>query len=98
MKISCLPVSFYGEVDRGEMSIGDWFRMAKFTEYLDGADLGIGMIHKRTPAYLEALKAELHEIGIPLVIFRNVSGLYTSGSGAEKTGGRLCDIGYCIGI
>ena len=68
MKISCLPVSFYGEVDRGKMSIGDWFRMAKFTEYLDGADLGIGMIRKRTPAYLEALKAELHKIGIPLIM------------------------------
>lgn len=68
MHISCLPVSFYRAADRNEISVTDWFKMAKLINVLDGADLGITMIKNHAPSYLTKLNKELKEIGLPLVM------------------------------
>lgn len=68
MPISCLPVSFYNAVAKNEMTIIDWFRMAKNVVGLDGADIGIMMLKNRVPIYLSKLKSDLEEIGLPLIM------------------------------
>lgn len=67
MKISCLPVSIFGEICSGRMTLPQWARKAKEIGY-DGIDISILFIANRTPTYLEALKQELAVIGMPIVM------------------------------
>lgn len=67
MKISCLPVSLFDEICSGRMSLPQWARRAKEIGY-DGIDISIMFIKNRTPTYLDALKQELQEIGLPIVM------------------------------
>ncbi len=67
MKISCLPVSLFGEICSGRMSLPQWARKAKEIGF-DGIDISIMFIQNRTPTYLDALKCELDEIGMPIVM------------------------------
>ena len=48
MKISCLPVSIFGDVCSGKMDIVDWAREAKSMGY-DGIDISIMFLENRTP-------------------------------------------------
>lgn len=67
MKVSCLPVSLFDEICSGRMSLPQWARRAKEIGY-DGIDISIMFIKNRTPTYLDALKQELQEIGLPIVM------------------------------
>ena len=49
------------------MSLPQWARKAKEIGY-DGIDISIMFIKNRTPTYLNALKQELQEIGMPIVM------------------------------
>jgi sugar phosphate isomerase/epimerase len=67
MKISCLPVSIFGPLSNGEMSIPEWADHAKKMGY-DGIDISILFIKNRTPVYLNKLKQEMKKIDIPIVM------------------------------
>ncbi len=67
MKISCLPVSIFGPLSNGEMSIPEWANHAKRMGY-DGIDISIMFIKNRTPVYLNWLKQEMKKADIPIVM------------------------------
>lgn len=67
MRMSCLPVSLFGDICSGKMSLTDWARHAKAIGF-DGIDISIMFLKNRTPTYLAALKKELEEIGMPIVM------------------------------
>jgi hypothetical protein len=63
MKLSCLPVSLYPDLAAGRLTLGAWFRMAKFLG-LDGADLSVAHVASRAPAFLDGLRQEATEAGV----------------------------------
>jgi sugar phosphate isomerase/epimerase len=63
MKLSCLPVSFYPQMIKGEMSIIDWAQIA-LDVGLDAIDLSILLINERRRDYLEETRKELEKQGI----------------------------------
>lgn len=67
MKISCLPVSIFGDICSGKMDLVDWAKAAKEIGY-DGIDLSIMFLKNRTPTYLAKLNKDLQEVGLPLVM------------------------------
>lgn len=67
MKISCLPVSIFGDICSGKMDLVDWAKAAKEIGY-DGIDISIMFIKNRTPTYLAELKRQLDEVGLPIVM------------------------------
>ena len=67
MKLSCLPVSLFGDICSGKMTLSEWACTAKKIGY-DGIDISIMFLKNRTPTYLKSLKEELGEIGIPIVM------------------------------
>lgn len=67
MKLSCLPVSLYPDLASGQLTCGAWFRMAR-TLGLDGADLSVAHVTSRTPSYLNGLRQEAVDAGVPIVM------------------------------
>lgn len=67
MKISCLPVSLFGDICAGRMDLTEWARVAKEIGY-DGIDISIMFLKNRTPTYLAKLKSDLDKIGIPIIM------------------------------
>ena len=68
MKISCLPVSLFGDIIGGKITIREWLRIGREMG-LDAVDLSILLIENRTPRYLEGLKDQIMEedIGIAMI-------------------------------
>lgn len=67
MKVSCIPVSFFNDIISGKMTIGKWAEIGKEAG-LDGIDLSIVFIKSHTPVYLDRIKKELSEAGMPIVM------------------------------
>jgi sugar phosphate isomerase/epimerase len=67
MKLSCLPVSFFPDLVKGTMTLGEWVQMARSFD-LDGFDLGIVLIQNHTPTYLARLSGELSEAGMGIAM------------------------------
>jgi sugar phosphate isomerase/epimerase len=67
MKLSCIPVSYYPQILGGEMSIRDWAYHGKELG-LDGIDLSILFIQERSPSYLDALRKDIEDTGIGVVM------------------------------
>lgn len=67
MKISCLPVSLFGDICAGKMDVVDWAKAAKEIGY-DGIDISILFLKNRTPTYIAGLKRALAEVGLPIVM------------------------------
>ena len=65
MRISCLPVSLFGDIVSGKMELVDFAKQAKDIGY-DCIDISSMFIKNRTPTYLAPLKAALKEVGLPL--------------------------------
>ena len=55
MKLSCLPVSLFGDICSGKMTLSEWACTAKKIGY-DGIDISIMFLKNRTPTYLKSLK------------------------------------------
>ena len=68
MRLSCLPVSLYGDLSAGRITLSDWFRRAASLR-LDGADISAFTLRSRLPADLEQLRrqAEDADIAIPML-------------------------------
>jgi sugar phosphate isomerase/epimerase len=67
VKLSCLPVSLFGEIMNRRMSILDWAEQGKRIG-LDGIDISLLFIESHSPAYLGKLARGLKETGIPVVM------------------------------
>lgn len=63
MKLSCLPVSYFPQIISGEMTIGEWARLARAVG-LDALDLSILFIKQRDAASLIEIRRELDGCGI----------------------------------
>lgn len=65
MQLSCLPVSLFSQIRRGEMGVGEWASEAAAMG-LDAFDISILFVSDRTPAGLKKLKEETARSGLPL--------------------------------
>jgi sugar phosphate isomerase/epimerase len=67
VQLSCLPVSFFKDIQTGRLSIGEWAEMAK-CEGLDAIDLSAILVANHTPACLRRVKSDLERAGMPVVM------------------------------
>lgn len=67
MKLSCLPVSLFGKLIGGAMTVPQWAEMARRIGF-EGFDISSMFIKNHTPVYLEWLEEEIRRQEIPLVM------------------------------
>ncbi len=67
MKLSCLPVSYFGEIIDGKMTIEQWIQEAKSLE-LDGIDLSVLLLKSTEPEYLKGIKKKIESSDLDLVV------------------------------
>lgn len=67
MRFSCLPVSYFSQVNAGGMTLPDWGREAASLGF-DGFDISSIFIMRHTPVYLRKFREFLDESPIPLVM------------------------------
>lgn len=67
MKLSCLPVSFFADIQNGGMSIREWASCAR-AEGLDSIDLSAMLIKNHTPRYLRQLAEDLAAEHMPITM------------------------------
>lgn len=63
---SCLPVSLFGAILSGQMSVGDWARAARDMD-LDAVDLSILFVTQRTPMGIARLKRQLDGMPVAMI-------------------------------
>lgn len=63
MKLSCLPVSYFGQILGGTMSVGQWAREAAELG-LDAVDLSILFVKSRESDYLRTMRHEIESAGM----------------------------------
>ena len=63
MKLSCLPVSLFGDLLSGKITLREWAEFGK-SQNLDAIDLGIVLLKSHTPVYIESVRKDLDEVGI----------------------------------
>ncbi len=63
MKLSCLPVSFFDDILKGRMSVGEWAQMGADLG-LDAIDLTILFVSDRSRAALAALRRDIEAAGM----------------------------------
>lgn len=67
MKLSCLPVSLYGEFASGRMTLEAWFQWAAELG-LDGADISVAHLGSLTPSHLRALRTRAADLGVRIAM------------------------------
>jgi sugar phosphate isomerase/epimerase len=67
LKITCLPVSIFGDVQSGKYTLRQWAQSAKNMGF-DGIDISMLMLSSHVQTYLDKVKNDLHEVGIPIVM------------------------------
>ncbi|MBD3325170.1 TIM barrel protein, partial [candidate division KSB3 bacterium] len=67
MNVSCLPVSFFGDLSRGAMSLKQWAQIAADAG-LDGIDLSVMLLKNHTPVYLKQIRQKLESTGMPVIM------------------------------
>ena len=67
MKVSCLPVSLFADINSGTMSLEDWFKAAPSLN-LDGVDISMMFIRDHTAAYLGHLQKMIKDTGVQVIM------------------------------
>jgi len=67
MKLSCLPVSYFGKIIKGEMSIDQWARQAK-TIGLDAIDVSILFFKNHDPEYVNRVREGIQAAGMQVAV------------------------------
>jgi len=62
MKLSCLPVSYFGDIIDGRMSIAQWASEATSLG-LDGIDLSVVFFRERTENYFKNMRSDIEAAG-----------------------------------
>ena len=65
MKISCLPVSLFSNLQNGRLTIKDWAHLGKEIG-LDAIDLSMILIKNHTPVYLEQIRDDIQSEGMAI--------------------------------
>lgn len=63
MQLSCLPVSLFGDIIGGRMSVGEWAQMAAEIG-LDAIDLSILFVPDRSPAAVQRMRRDIEATGM----------------------------------
>ncbi len=63
MKLSCLPVSLFGDIISGKSTLADWSALAKRLG-LDALDLSVLLVKDRTPVCVNAAKKAIESAGM----------------------------------
>jgi sugar phosphate isomerase/epimerase len=82
MKLSCLPVSLYADLTAGRVTLGEWFRRAAALG-LDGADISVIHLGRRTSADLDRLRRHAREAGVEIAMLATYSD-FTHPDAAER--------------
>ncbi len=67
MKISCLPVSLFSDINSGKMSIEEWVK-ASGDLGLDGVDFSMNFLKCHSAVYVRELREMLEKHGVPVVM------------------------------
>ena len=67
MKVSCLPVSLFSDINSGQMSLEKWIEAAPEVG-LDGVDISMMFIKNHTPAYINETRKMIEKHGVPIVM------------------------------
>lgn len=67
MQLSCLPVSFFDDIIKGRMCVGEWARMGADIG-LDGIDLSILFVPDRSSAAVTTLRREIKAAGTRVIM------------------------------
>ena len=67
MKLSCLPVSYFGEIINGRMSLGQWAREAAGFG-LSAIDITILFLKSRDPDALRSMRQEIEAHGVQVAM------------------------------
>ncbi len=67
MKMSCLSVSLFPAIMNGELTIKEYAAFCKSIG-LDAFDIGLILLKNHTPKYIDQVKKDIADIGIPLVM------------------------------
>ena len=67
MKVSCLPVSLFADINDGKMSLEDWVAAAPELG-LDGIDVSMSFLTGHSAVYLRTVREMLDKHGIPVVM------------------------------
>lgn len=67
MLLSCLPVSFFRDIQEGRMSAGEWARLGARAG-LDAIDLSIALVLDPSPAGVAALRREVEAAGMSVAM------------------------------
>jgi sugar phosphate isomerase/epimerase len=67
MKLSCLPVSFFSDIQAGRMTIREWASCAR-AEGLDSIDLSAMLIQNHTSRYLQQIAEDLARENMPITM------------------------------
>jgi len=67
MKLSCLPVSYFGEIISGRMSIEQWASQASDLG-LDAIDLSVVLLKSRDRAYLKSMRESIEAAGMRVAV------------------------------
>ncbi len=79
--LSCLPVSIFGDICAGKMSVAQWSCLAKEMG-LDAFDITISFLRDRTPAGLKAMREQINAGGLPCMSMSIYSDLTDMGENA----------------
>lgn len=66
-RLSVLPVSLFGKMASGEITLREWLDEAKKMG-LDAADISMMLLREHTPTYLGRVKQTIAEAGIPIAM------------------------------
>jgi len=67
VKLSCLPVSYFGDIIGGKLSVGHWARQAADLG-LDAVDLSVLFFKSREQAYLESMRRDVEDAGLRVAV------------------------------
>jgi sugar phosphate isomerase/epimerase len=101
MKLSCLPVSFYGDIIEGRMRLRDWARMGAELA-LDAVDVTILFFPDHSPQALARARREVEDEGMSLTMMSTYPD-FTHPDSAERTRElererEAVDVGAALGV
>ena len=67
MKLSCLPVSLFGEINTGKMPIEEFFALAEEIG-LDGIDISMNYLHCHSAVYVREMRERFEKQKLPVIM------------------------------
>ena len=99
MRLSCLPVSCFGAITSGEMSVGQWAQLAAEIGF-DAIDLSILFLENGDPAELAAMRGQIEAAGVRVAVVNTYADFtHPDASERERQLSKLAgDLATCAAI